>query len=141
MRYKTGIVCGAFDLIHPGYIDMFLDANEMCHELIVLLHDDPSAERPGIKLKPIMNATQRAAILISLRWVDRVIVYSTEDSLKKTLQELDYQVRFLGSDYIGKEITKDDKDIPVVYLNRDHGWSNTKLVKMIIERGLPNENV
>lgn len=137
MKYKTGVICGSFDLIHPGYIDMFVQAKCLCHELVVFLHDDPSLERGG-KLKSVISVIDRASILLSIKFVDRVRVYTTEESLKNLLQETDYQVRFLGSDYIGKNYTKDDKDIPVVYLSREHDWSTTKLIKLIIERGLPN---
>lgn len=137
MKYKTGVICGSFDVIHPGYIRMFQEAKGLCHELRVLVHVDPSIERSG-KLSPVVNIYDRIDILMSLRQVDWAASYETEEQLKHLLQEMDYQVRFLGSDYIGKNYTKCDKDIPVVYLSREHGWSNTKLVELIVERGLPN---
>lgn len=137
MKYKTGIICGAFDLIHPGYIYMILEAKELCHELKVLVHDDPSLERPG-KLKPIMSVFDRTIILSSLKFVDQLEIYNTEKQLKDILNKEDYQVRFLGADYIGKAYTKDDKDTPVVYLSREHNWSTTKLIELIVKRGLPD---
>ena len=51
---NTGVIAGNFDVIHPGYIHLFNECKEFCTELIILLHEDPSIERPE-KLKPILN--------------------------------------------------------------------------------------
>ena len=37
-----GIIAGAFDLIHPGYIRMFKECKTHCNHLTVALHEDPS---------------------------------------------------------------------------------------------------
>ena len=41
---KKGIIAGAFDVIHPGYVRMFKDAKRHCNHLTVALHLDPSIE-------------------------------------------------------------------------------------------------
>ena len=43
---KKGVIAGNFDVIHPGYIAMFKQCKANCDEFIVLLHSDPSIERP-----------------------------------------------------------------------------------------------
>ena len=52
--YKTGVIAGNFDVIHPGYIKMFKECKSYCQQFIILLHTDPSIERPE-KLKPILT--------------------------------------------------------------------------------------
>lgn len=136
-KYKTGIICGAFDLIHPGYISMFRDAKDHCEELVVYLQDNPAHERPE-KLSPIMGIWERAMILKSIRYIDRVETYSDEAMLERLLEKEDFQVRILGDDYKNKEITGMKEGVSVVFINRDHGWSNTRLVELIVKRGLPN---
>ena len=37
---KRGLVAGAFDVIHPGYVEMFKQSKTACNYLIVALHDD-----------------------------------------------------------------------------------------------------
>ena len=64
MSYKKGVICGNFDVIHPGYIKMFKECKTYCKQLIVLLHIDPSIERPE-KLKPILTKQERTEILTS----------------------------------------------------------------------------
>ena len=129
---KKGVIAGNFDVIHPGYIKMFKEMNENCTILIVLLHTDPSIERPH-KLKPILSVNERKEILLSLKYVDDVIRYTYEEQLYDLLKVGEFDVRFLGDDYKNKPFTGDNLKIPIHYINRDHGWSTTKFKKLISE--------
>ena len=125
-----GVIAGNFDVIHPGYIEMFKEAVANCDCLVVLLHTDPSKERPN-KLKPILSVDERREMLLSLRYVDDVIRYTYEEQLLDLLKYGQFDVRFLGDDYINKPFTGDNLPINVHYLNRDHGWSTTKYKQLI----------
>lgn len=127
-----GIIAGAFDVIHPGYILAFMEAKQHCHTLVVCLHTDPSTERPE-KLRPILTVPERMMILQSIRYVDQVLPYSTEAGFLHILKEVNPGIRFLGQDYsIGiDKITGSELNIPIHYLDRSHGWSSTKFKKLI----------
>ena len=49
-----GVIAGNFDVLHPGYVDMFKEMRQHCDVLVVLLHEDPTLERPN-KLKPVLS--------------------------------------------------------------------------------------
>jgi glycerol-3-phosphate cytidylyltransferase len=132
MKKIKGVIAGNFDVIHPGYIKMFKECKENCDEFIVLLHTDPSIERPE-KIKPILSVEERDEILMSIKYIDNIFTYTTEDDLLNLLKILEPDVRFLGDDYKGKPFTGYDLKIPIHYLNRDHGWSTTKFKKLIAE--------
>ena len=125
-----GVICGNFDVIHPGYIAMFKEMSQHCDCLVVLLHTDPSIERPH-KLKPILSSDERKEMLLELKSVCDVIRYTYEEQLLDLLKVGEFDVRFLGDDYIGKPYTGDNLKIPIHYLNRDHGWSTTKFKTLI----------
>ena len=125
-----GVVAGNFDVLHPGYIEMFKEMKKHCSTLVVLLHTDPSVERPH-KLKPILSISERREMLLSLKHVDDVISYTFEASLLDLLRLGEFKIRFLGDDYIDKPFTGDHLKIPIHFLNRDHGWSTTKFKKLI----------
>jgi len=129
---KEGIIAGNFDVIHPGYIYMFNECRRNCDKLIIMLHADPSIERPE-KLKPVLSADERIVILESLVQVDEIIVYQTELDLIEWLEKLKPAVRFLGDDYIGKSYRGDHLGIDIVYLDRSHGWSTTRYKEMIAD--------
>lgn len=137
---KHGIIAGNFDVMHPGYIKMFNECKKHCTWLIVLLHEDPSIERPE-KMKPILSVDERREMLLSLEMIDEVISYSTEDVLYEFIKGINPDVRFLGDDYIGKEYTGKDLSIPIHYINRDHGWSTTKYKKLIADEVQRSSNI
>lgn len=129
---NKGVIAGNFDVMHPGYIKMFKECKENCDVLIILLHSDPSIERPH-KLKPVLTLSERKEMLMSLKYVDDIISYTYEEQLYDLLKMGEFGVRFLGDDYKGKPFTGDNLKIPIHYLNRDHGWSTTKFKKLIAE--------
>jgi glycerol-3-phosphate cytidylyltransferase len=122
---KRGVLAGNFDVMHPGYIKMFKECKTKCGHLTVLLHTDPTIERPE-KLKPILSVEERKEMLLELRSVDEVMTYTLEAELYDLLKEGDYSIRFLGSDYVDKTFTGDNLNSSIYYISRDHGWSTTK---------------
>lgn len=131
-EFNTGFIAGAFDVLHPGYIKMFEQCKKFCKKLIVGLHVDPSLQND--KLKPILSTEERKSILLSLKYVDNVISYNTEEDLLRLLNFGNIDVRFLGDDYIDKNFTGVKLKIPIIFINRDHGWSATKYKKLIYEQ-------
>jgi|TARA_B100001540_G_scaffold201836_1_gene177742 glycerol-3-phosphate cytidylyltransferase len=132
MTSKIGVIAGNFDVIHPGYIHMFNECKNNCDTLLLLLHEDPSIERPE-KIKPTLSLDERKMILSSLEQIDRIVSYRTESDLYKILIKEKIDIRFLGDDYKDKSFTGDDLDISIYYLDRSHGWSTTKFKKLISE--------
>ena len=122
---KIGIIAGNFDIIHPGYVAMFKECKDNCDKFVVLLHSDPSIERPN-KLKPILSTNERIEMLRCFKQIDEVLTYSLESELHELISFLKPNVRFLGDDYKEKDYTGKDLNIPVHWISRDHGWSTTK---------------
>ena len=125
-----GVIAGAFDVIHPGYIYLFNECKQHCDHFLLLLHEDPSIERSE-KMKPILGIKERKLILSSLRQIDEIITYKTEDDLLKILKNRKIDIRFQGDDYKEKNFTGQDLDIPIHFLDRSHGWSTTKFKKLL----------
>ena len=124
-NYELGIIAGNFDVIHPGYIKTFRECRSYCSTFLILLHIDPSIERPE-KLKPILSVEERTEMLLALRDVHGVYTYNTESELVDLIKGISPDIRFLGDDYSGKTYTGFELDIPIHYLDRSHGWSTTK---------------
>ena len=129
---QIGVVAGAFPIIHPGYLKLFKEVRENCQEVFILLHDDPTIERPE-KLKPILSADEREEILTEFFIFPTILRYNTEQELYFLLKSVNPDIRFLGEDYIGKSYTGDDLGIPVHWVNRSHGWSTTKFKQAIAD--------
>ena len=125
-----GVIAGNFDIIHPGYIKTFKECKENCDHFTILLHTDPTIERPN-KLKPILSVDERIEVLSSIKFIDDIKVYTYEKELLKLLEYNKFNIRFLGDDYIGKSFTGNELNIDIHYLSRDHGWSTTKFKRLI----------
>ena len=127
-----GLIAGNFDIIHPGYIKTFRECKENCDHFTVLLHSDPTIERPS-KLKPILSVNERIEVLSSIKYIDDIKVYTYEKELIELLKCGGFNIRFLGNDYIGKSFTGIELNIDIHYLSRSHGWSTTKFKKLIAD--------
>lgn len=132
--YEIGVVAGNFDVIHPGYVKLFKTIAKKCNTPFILLHEDPTIERPD-KCKPILSVEERKEMIESLFDYQMVffLTYNTEDELHFLLKSLNPDVRFLGDDYADKSFTGDDLHIPIYWVDRNHGWSTTKFKKAIAD--------
>jgi glycerol-3-phosphate cytidylyltransferase len=126
-----GIVAGAFDLIHPGYIKMFKECKLYCTHLTIALHEDPSLARPN-KLPPVQTLEERKEILMSIKYIDDIVVYQSEDMYHYYLRSGDYNIRFLGEDYQDGSYTGSDIPIDITFVDRSHCYSTTELKRKIV---------
>ena len=126
-----GFIAGNFDVIHPGYIKTFKECKENCDHFTILLHSDPTIERPN-KLKPILSVDERIEVLSSIKFIDDIKVYTYEKDLIELIKNNRFDKRFLGDDYINKDFTGSNLNIPVIYISRDHGWSTTKFKNLLV---------
>jgi glycerol-3-phosphate cytidylyltransferase len=129
---NKGVIAGNFDVIHPGYVKTFKECKENCDHFTILLHSDPTIERPE-KLKPILSLEERMEVLYSIKYIDEIQVYTYEKELIEILKNGDFTIRFLGDDYIDRDFTGSHFNIPIHYISRDHGWSTTKFKNLLVK--------
>lgn len=135
MKKKIGFTCGAFDILHVGHIRMLKEARENCDYLIVGVQSDPSIDRPQ-KNKPVQSFEERIEMVSSIKYVDEVVTYTTEESLYKLLQKLNLDVRIIGEDWKGKPYTGYDLPIKMHFNTRKHKFSTSELRDRIYQAGL-----
>ncbi len=82
-----GFTNGCFDLLHPGHLQSFRNARNLCDVLFVGLNSDDSVRRLKGPSRPVNNQESRAAMLTGLKAVDYVVIFD-EDSALPLLQKL-----------------------------------------------------
>ena len=134
---KIGITFSTFDMLHAGHIAMLSEARNHCDYLICGLQTDPTMDRPDTKNRPVQSIVERQIQLAACRYVDEVVVYSTEQDLQDLLLILPIDVRILGVEYADKEFTGKqictDRGIEIVFNGRDHSFSSSSLRKRVAE--------
>ncbi len=134
---RIGITFSTFDMLHAGHIAMLSEARNHCDYLICGLQSDPTIDRPDTKNKPVQSIVERQIQLAACRYVDEVVVYSTEQDLVDLLLILPVDVRILGVEYADKEFTGKSecklRSIEIVFNGRDHSFSSSSLRKRVYD--------
>ena len=134
---KIGITFSQFDLLHAGHIAMLAEAKNHCDYLIAGLQTNASIDRPDTKNPPIQSIVERQIQLAACRYVDEVVVYSTEQDLVDLLLILPVDVRILGVEYANTEFTGKSecelRSIDLVFNSRDHSFSSSSLRKRVYD--------
>lgn len=130
---KIGFNCSSFDLLHAGHVTMLKMEKEMCDYLKVALQVDPTIDRPGIKNKPIQSIYERYVQLQGCKYVDEILVYSTEYDLLQLIMTQTMHIRFLSEEYKDRDFTAKqyciDHGIEIFYHTRKHDFSSSDLRK------------
>lgn len=132
---KIGITFSTFDMLHAGHIAMLSEAKNHCDYLIAGLQTDPTIDRPETKNRPIQSIVERQIQLAACRYVDEVVVYSTEQDLIDLILTLPIDVRILGVEYEDTNFTGRNegagRGIQHVFNRRDHSFSSSSLRKRV----------
>ena len=134
-KMKVGFACGVFDIFHAGHVLMLKECRENCDYLIVAVNKAENISgkiNPG-KRQPIFSVEERKMIISACRFVDEVLEYNSEEQLYDIMKSRNIDIRFLGDDYIGRNITGDDLDVKIHYIDRSHGISTTSVLERILK--------
>lgn len=129
---KIGFTCSCFDLLHAGHMIMLKDAKAQCDRLVIGLQTDPTIDRKN-KNKPVQSFEERRVMIEGVKYIDDIIIYSTESDLYNILVELNPSIRIIGTDWQGKPYTGYELPTPIHWHVRNHGFSTTALRKKVYE--------
>jgi glycerol-3-phosphate cytidylyltransferase len=133
---KIGITFSTFDMLHAGHVAMLSEAKNHCDYLICGLQTDPTIDRPDTKNRPVQSIVERQIQLAACRYVDEVVVYSTEQDLVDLLLILPVDVRILGVEYQDKDFSGREecymRNIECIFNGRDHSFSSSSLRKRVV---------
>ena len=128
---KIGFNCSSMDLFHAGHVTMLKQEKEMCDHLKIALQVDPTIDRPGIKNKPVQSIYERYVQLQGCKYVDEILVYSTEYDLLQMIMTQTMHIRFFSEEYKDRDFTGKqyciDHGIEIFYHTRKHDFSSSDL--------------
>jgi rfaE bifunctional protein nucleotidyltransferase chain/domain len=98
---------GVFDILHRGHIEYLTKAKSFGDILIVGLNTDASVRRIKGGQHPVQSQQDRAAILLALKAVDYVVLFS-EDTPDKLISMVKPDILVKGADWKLSEIAGAD---------------------------------
>jgi glycerol-3-phosphate cytidylyltransferase len=120
----TVITYGTFDLFHLGHVRLLRRLSELGERLIVGVSTDEFNALKG--KRSVMSFEQRVEILLSCRYVDKVIPEQTWEQKRPDILREGADILGMGDDWVGK--FDEFLDVArVVYLPRTDGISTTLL--------------
>lgn len=132
----VGFTCSTFDLFHAGHVVMLEEAKRQCDYLIAAIQTDPTLDR-STKNSPVQSIVERQIQVKACRYVDEVVIYSTEKELEDLFRTLPIDVRILGVEYENKDFTGKqvclDRCIRFYFNTRDHSFSSSDLRSRVYE--------
>lgn len=128
-KYKIGFLCGFFDPLHDGHIDIMKQAKSMCDFLIVAVGTDEFMQKRKHHAT-ILSYEQRIEIVSAIRYVDRVV---PEFNLEKmeAYNQYHFDVMFAGEDHLTEPVYQDTKKklaklgVDTVFVPRKKAISST----------------
>ena len=137
---SIGFTCSTWDLLHAGHILMLAEAKNHCDYLIVGLQTDPTIDRPDSKNAPVQSVVERYVQLAAVKFIDEIVVYSTEKDLEDLLMFIPINVRIIGEEYRDKDFTGkkicEERNIKIYYNSRKHRFSSSELRKRTYQQEL-----
>ena len=128
------VVNGTFDILHRGHIEMLEYAKSLGDNLLVCIDTDNRVKELKGPERPINNQIDRAFMLRSLRCVDEVWTFGSEEELEFILENYKPDIMVKGSDYRGKPIVGSHLCKEIKFYELVEQYSTTKIIQRITNR-------
>lgn len=132
LKNKRIFVNGTFDILHRGHIQLLEFAKSQGDFLTVAIDTDERVRQLKGPTRPINKVNDRAYMLLSIRHVNAVVTFSTDDQLREYISQHDAMVK--GSDYIGKDIVGQEVCTEIIFFNLVTGYSTSEIIKRATNR-------
>jgi D-beta-D-heptose 7-phosphate kinase/D-beta-D-heptose 1-phosphate adenosyltransferase len=127
-------VNGTFDIVHLGHIQLLKRAADLGDFLIVGLDGDKRVTELKGEQRPINNIVSRITVLEAIKYVDRVLVFDSDEQLETHLKTLRPAIMVIGEEYRGKRIIGSEYVGEIVYFPKMEGFSSTHIINKLYDK-------
>ena len=129
------VVNGSFDVLHLGHLKLLEHARSYTNSVVLVLTDsDRRIKELKGSARPVNTEFERVEFLKSLKYVDRVEVFDSNEELATLIKNFSPDVMVKGSDYRGKEIIGEQYCKDIYFYDRYLDYSTTKKIQDIANR-------
>lgn len=120
-------VNGTFDVMHIGHVRLLKYAASL-GELRVGIDTDERVKRLKGNTRPFNNLEDRMEFISSLKFVNEVVTYTTDEDLEDRIKTYDPDVMVKGSDWKGGRILGQEYVNKVIYFDLIKDKSTSKIL-------------
>ena len=120
---------GCFDILHRGHVELFKFAKDKGDYLIVGIDSDSRVKDLKGESRPINNQEDRKFFLESIRFIDEVVIFSSEKELTEKIEMIKPDTMIVGSDYKNKRVIGSENAKKLVFFDRIGDYSTTKILE------------
>ena len=122
-------VNGCFDILHRGHIELFKYAKSLGDYLIVSIDTDRRVQELKGLNRPFNNQDDRKFILESVRYIDAVYFFDSENELETLISSINPDVMVVGSDWKQKKVIGSQYAKSLKFFKRVGDYSTTKILQ------------
>ena len=126
------VINGSFDILHSGHIHLFETAYNISKNVYVFIDSDNRISNLKGKTRPVINETDRYAVLKAIKYISNVFVFDTDEKLEELIKQHQPCVMVKGSDYIGRHIIGSNLCSDIIFVDRTDA-STTRIIDKIHE--------
>jgi rfaE bifunctional protein nucleotidyltransferase chain/domain len=127
-------VNGTFDIVHLGHIQLLKRAAELGDFLIVGVDGDKRVTELKGEQRPINNIVSRITLLEAIKYVDRVVIFDSDEQLETHIKTMRPAIMVIGEEYRGKRIVGSEYVGEIVYFPKMEGFSSTHIINKLYNR-------
>ncbi len=120
-------VNGTFDVLHIGHIKLLEYASTLGTVRVGIDSDNRVREKKG-EGRPYNGIEDRMEFIRSIRFVDSVVSFDSDNTLIDCIKEYDPDIFVIGSDYKDKKIIGGEFSKKIVFFERIDGLSTTNIL-------------
>ena len=119
---------GSFDVLHMGHIKLFQRARQMGLPVVVGVDTDERISELKGPTRPVNTLKNRVEFLRSIKYIDEVVVFSTDEELEEAIHSRMPRYMLIGEDYREKKIIGSEWIKEVIYVPRYEGLSSSAII-------------
>jgi D-beta-D-heptose 7-phosphate kinase/D-beta-D-heptose 1-phosphate adenosyltransferase len=127
-------VNGTFDIVHLGHIQLLKRAAELGDFLVVGVDGDKRVTELKGEQRPINNIVSRITLLEAIKYVDRVVIFDSDEQLETHLKTMRPAIMDLSEEYRGKRIVGSEYVGEIVYFPKMEGFSSTHIINKLYDK-------
>lgn len=121
-------VNGTFDILHIGHIKLLEYASTFGKVRVGIDTDERVKEKKG-ESRPYNNLDDRVKFMESIKFIDSVVTFSSDDELRERIKEWEPDIMVIGDDYPENKIIGIEYIPKVIFFSKLSGYSTTNILK------------